>query len=1384
MNSFLLTLGIAVALILSAAFAAPFFIDWSSYRTYFEARAGELIGRPVTFEGDLTVRLVPFPSLKAETVRIGEPGSGEGIERIDMQAALTPLLSGDLQVTGLTLVRPHAVLGLDPAGRVTWTGAGELAAPVDPDRVAIARFDIVEGRFDIDDERSGEIIALTDVNLTGSATSLRGPFKVEGGGVVDGERYSVRLATGRMADDGTGMRVTASIIPAARPLVIEVDGAFLRIEDMPAFDGRLVAERPAEDADTATWRLEGLLTASPEQMVLDQLSVRLGTETQNVSLAGAANVRLGANPRFDAVVSARQVDLDRAFGSGPDEPVSPREAVARLGGLLDPAIFPLPGHLALDVESTVLAGGLMEGLSVDLEVEEAAWTIERATVSAPGRTSLGLAGTVGFTGETPEFDGAARLSTNQATVFANWIFGDRARLPGFAIPAGSLEVSGQMRLDGTGMMFDRGDVKSGKSHIEGSIAYTAPRSGGGADDRGTVAVALTAEELDLSQTKPAKLGDEASVARALEALLTGVDLELDLGIGLLSLADIDARDLSVSGKVSKGDIAIEELVIGDIGGARLSGGGAIRSFAKAPDGDLGLTVTASALDGVIEALRTLGVEAAADLLAARADVLVPADISLDLAAARTDTGSKGDLTLKGTVGGTEINGQFGYDGEMDALGAAAVETSLKLVNVDGGLLARQIGLSPSDLQSGAQPEWGWATLEASGRPNDAVNFRIDSEGIGVHGSVAGSGRLPKQGGREVTGSIDVEIADAESLLALAGIALPAIAPTALQVRGDLSATDDIWRLSSLEVAHGATTVRGDLSVDFGGAEHTLGGKLEIDHVDLAWLLGSLVGAEAVRFPEVVYGEPAWPSTVLARTERPGWRGRIEITAPAFTLFDGVVLTGAETTFTFGETRVSLDSLQGNLFGGRMAAGFDFVDADGVLLFSGRADLANARLEEIVWKENGRAVASGEVSAGIELDGRGRSLAAIVSSLSGTGSFTATNGILRRLNPAAFDQIVSAADAGLDLEEERVCAAFAGHLDSGSLPFKSMEGAFSISSGVLRASTIHIDARDLDSFASATVDLPVLGLDSEWTLQTGADDEDGRKREVGVVFAGPLADPAREIDVNPLLGYLTVRAFEQEVERLERLQSEILERQRLGRELIRKGQERQRKERELLQQEEDAAKAADAAREAEEERARQEKAQREKAEQDAARRQAEEDQRRQAEDLARQREAAEQPLPPETTQTTPSLPQSGSGTAGSIDNSELQRRIETILNDIPSARDGDLSTGGIIVREPLAQPLSPSTQANAPVGTAPAQQPGQRAPPLNAPLVITPQPGPIQPVAPLGGSPQWSYPSSAEPQVSAPQVVEQPPTVQRRVIIQSAPEPLVENPVQPEGRVFK
>ena len=66
--------GLLVLALLGALFA-PYFIDWTAYRTDFERQASQILGRKVVVEGEAEARLLPFPSVTFGDVTVlGDDG--------------------------------------------------------------------------------------------------------------------------------------------------------------------------------------------------------------------------------------------------------------------------------------------------------------------------------------------------------------------------------------------------------------------------------------------------------------------------------------------------------------------------------------------------------------------------------------------------------------------------------------------------------------------------------------------------------------------------------------------------------------------------------------------------------------------------------------------------------------------------------------------------------------------------------------------------------------------------------------------------------------------------------------------------------------------------------------------------------------------------------------------------------------------------------------------------------------------------------------------------------------------------------------------------------------------------------------------------------------
>ena len=72
----LATLGGLLVVALFAALLAPLFVDWTNFRRDFEDQASQLLGKKVVVNGEVSARLLPFPSVTMEDVTVGTDVDG------------------------------------------------------------------------------------------------------------------------------------------------------------------------------------------------------------------------------------------------------------------------------------------------------------------------------------------------------------------------------------------------------------------------------------------------------------------------------------------------------------------------------------------------------------------------------------------------------------------------------------------------------------------------------------------------------------------------------------------------------------------------------------------------------------------------------------------------------------------------------------------------------------------------------------------------------------------------------------------------------------------------------------------------------------------------------------------------------------------------------------------------------------------------------------------------------------------------------------------------------------------------------------------------------------------------------------------------------------
>jgi hypothetical protein len=273
--------------------------------------------------------------------------------------------------------------------------------------------------------------------------------------------------------------------------------------------------------------------------------------------------------------------------------------------------------------------------------------------------------------------------------------------------------------------------------------------------------------------------------------------------------------------------------------------------------------------------------------------------------------------------------------------------------------------------------------------------------------------------------------------------------------------------------------------------------------------------------------------------------------------EGLALRDARFAARLGPNGLVLERLQALLAGGRVQGEIGLSRPDAGLRLSGRLAMEGLRLEDLIWRADGRAVASGALDGRFVFEGNGRSPAALVGSLAGEGTFAVRRGEARGLAHGALAAGVRAGEAGASLDERRLAELVRTELDRGPLPFERVEGTLSLQSGVLRATNLSLDGAPVSVTGRAAFDLVRWSVDADWAMEAPGVRLGERGPRIGLLFTGPLDRPERRIEVRPFLDFLNLRRFEREVERLEVLQRQQDERERLIREMEQREQERRR-----------------------------------------------------------------------------------------------------------------------------------------------------------------------------------------------------------------------------------
>ncbi|MCF3631035.1 AsmA family protein [Thalassospiraceae bacterium LMO-SO8] len=967
------------ALVVGVLLIGPSLIDWNNYTDDIADQVEKVTGRKVVIGGPVSVQVLPRPRLHVADVHLANIGGSTdarmaSFESLEVRVAAMALLGGKMRVETVKLVRPTVLLERLADGRVNWDFSKPVPAkdsrtpqPTAADKptpdagvgtagsgIAVDNFTVEGGTIVYRDLQRGREEVITGIDARIAAASLNGPVESDGALTLAGHRLAYSLNVAEIVQGRTIPLVFS--LKLGSDTVIKVDGGVVNVPEKPRLrakvtgSGSNVAEAIAATGGFADlpvnlakpFTILGNLDASVDGGRVEGLEIKL----DNMEFHVSADVATGDKTVASLSVKSGWVDLDALLAPAPAPAPVKADEVAKPGDLKKTATakpaapakqakpaagFVLPkdiqANLSVQIDSLVLRGKPLEGVSLSADLANGELTLNQATAQLPGDADVGLFGFLSARDGKLRFEGQIETRAKDLGPVLAWavpgvavpdaalkdfsfktplvIDGNYAQLTGIAATAGGTKVTGAVtfamqarpsfganleldKINLDALMAPASSAKSGrdKAPADTAVGGSAPAT-----------TAATAPAVDLfAPLKP----------------LTTFDANVKLAIGSAVVRGQTARNITLDATLARGDLTLRALKIGNFAGLSAGVTGGLAGLDGIPTAK-DLKITANTKDaGPLAKALALDLPVSPEALGA---VSVNATVSGSL------------LSPSVTANLGAMGGAVGLRGALPVLALAGQDLRLGLSVQHGDLagLLRRFGVDyrPQGKVGGFD-----LTAQVTGNPK---SIRVDN--------IAG-----KVGPVTAAGSLSLALEGAKPK-AIVNLALGPVDVTPfLPAKRAASLLDRGWGITRAPAAWAGP----------GGGN-------------------PLLSAAAV--------SSRWSKAPIDLAALNALDAAVTVTSPKVTV-EGAVLENADLGAAVDGGVLTVERLTGRLFGGMLTAK---ATATAAGQMSAAGQIAGADLSKA-----GQAlgsVAAGKINADFDITARGRSEAQIISSLGGKLNFS-------------------------------------------------------------------------------------------------------------------------------------------------------------------------------------------------------------------------------------------------------------------------------------------------------------------------------------------------------------------------------------------------------------
>ncbi|HVJ39851.1 MAG TPA: AsmA family protein [Dongiaceae bacterium] len=818
-----------VAAVIVIALVAPMFVPLNSYKGLIAEKAKAATGRDLTIDGDISLSLLPMPSVSVAGIKFGNAAGGSTpdmatLDKARVKIALLPLLGGKIEISEIVLEKPVIVLEKLKDGSANWQikpagapAASGAAAPASPPsaapstgmNIAVDGASIQDGTIIYRDATSGSEQKIENLNVDLTMDSLQGPFAASGGVTAVGMPLGFNVKLGRL-DSTTPMPVDASLSvseanatiafkgtadPAAAndPQKTIVVGKLSGKGDSVA---KILALLPGADKSAAqppllsqAFSIDGDVSAGSAAATVKDLALQLGDLSAKAAVAAnyAKDVAVQAN------IAVGRIDLDKLLPAGGSS--ANQAAAAPASGAKPAASFSLPGGITagadVTVQQIVMQGQPIDNTKLSLQLANSQLTIKSLTAQLPGATGLGASGVLYADQGQPAFTGGVNVNAgNLRGLIDAFAKGAVDSVPGDRLR--SLALTSKIGFKNNQLDVTQLNGQLDQSTIQGSASIALPD--GKARQQMGFGLGLAIDKLNLdgylpkgkapatastASTDKASADNKAATANPLKSLAPfgNMNANIDAKIGSLTMNQQQVNGLHLLIASGGGVVDIKDLSVADFIGGKGTVSGKLSDLNANPHFDATYNVTAK------EASNVMQMAGAGNAQAAKLGALTlngKAGGTLDSVDYDTTIGIAGigaQGSAKGTLAGL-MNG-----------GIPKVNTTFDLKARDAAALAAVAGASAD-----AAKQLGAVSVTGSAQTSNTdltYDVALSAAGIGADGKLAGKLSGISGDNPQVDTTLNLSAQKPAPLLQLVGLAGPkAQAAGALGVAGTLKGGAD------------------------------------------------------------------------------------------------------------------------------------------------------------------------------------------------------------------------------------------------------------------------------------------------------------------------------------------------------------------------------------------------------------------------------------------------------------------------------------------------------------------------------------------------------------------------------------------------------------------